>query len=65
MAETAEGGGALLVEPRDVNALAEQMRRLLTDDTLLDELEAQARARDFGSWESYAEDLWSFFVPAS
>ncbi len=62
MAELAEGGGAVLVDPRDVSALTAQMRRLLTDDQLLETLRAEARERDFGSWESYASDVWSFFV---
>ena len=62
MAEIASGGGALLVDPRDVDDLEGQMRRLLTDDELLERLEGEARGRDFGSWDRYAEDVWSFLV---
>jgi glycosyltransferase involved in cell wall biosynthesis len=62
MAEIASGGGALLVDPRNVDELEEQMRRLLTDDELLERLEREARSRDFGSWDRYAEDVWSFLV---
>jgi FkbM family methyltransferase len=62
MAELAEDGGALLVDPRDIGAIADQMRRLLTDDRLLESLQAEARARDFGSWEVYARDVLTFFV---
>jgi FkbM family methyltransferase len=62
MAEVAAGGGALLVDPRNLDELEEQMLRLLTDDELLERLRVEARARDFGSWDEYAKDVWSFFV---
>lgn len=62
MAEIASGGGALLVDPRDVEAIAAQMRLLLTDVDLLERLRAEARALDFGSWDGYANDVWEFLV---
>lgn len=62
MAEIGADGGALLVDPRDVDALEEQMRTLLTDDELLERLRREARARDFGSWDDYARDVWDFLV---
>ncbi len=62
MAEIARGGGALLVDPRDVDDLERQMRRLLTDDELLERLRDEARSRDFGTWDQYAHDVWSFLV---
>jgi FkbM family methyltransferase len=62
MAEIAEGGGALLVDPRDVDDLEERMRQLLTDDELYERLRREALARDFGSWDDYARDVWDFFT---
>lgn len=65
MAEIAAAGGALLVDPRNVDELEEQMRRLLTDDELLERLRAEARVRNFGSWDDYARDVWDFFTEES
>ena len=62
MAEIAEGGGALLIDPRDVSDLEERMRQLLTDDELYERLRREALARDFGSWDDYARDVWDFFT---
>jgi glycosyltransferase involved in cell wall biosynthesis len=56
--EIAEGGGALLVDPRDDDALTDVLRRVLTDDALLEELRAQARARAPRTWDDYARELW-------
>ena len=61
MAEIAAGGGAITVDPRNVDDLEEQMRRLLQDDELLERLEAEARRREFGSWSAYADAVWQFF----
>src|SRR6185369_17546706 len=41
-AEIAEGGGCLLIDPRDEAEIAAAMRSILTDDTLHAELVAQA-----------------------
>ena len=65
MAEIAAGGGALTVDPRDVEELAMQMRRLLTDDALVDDLRTEARRRDLGNWNDYARGLWEFFTEES
>lgn len=62
MAEIAEGGGALLVDPRDVGDLEERMRQVLTNDELYERLRREALARDFGSWDDYARDVWDFFT---
>ena len=62
MAELAGGGGALLVDPRNVDDLEEQMRRLLTDDVLVEQLRREARERDLGNWDEYARDVWEFFT---
>ena len=56
------GGGALLVDPRDDHSIADGMRRLLTDDTLLAELTAQATSRTPRTWDQYAEETWALLV---
>jgi glycosyltransferase involved in cell wall biosynthesis len=60
--EVAGAGGALLIDPRDDEALVQAMRRLLTDDDLLRRLEDQARSRPVRTWEDYAADLWDCLV---
>ncbi len=62
MAEIASGGGALTVDPRNVDELEEQMRRLLTDDDLVEALHREARARDLGNWDDYARDVWEYLT---
>lgn len=57
-AEIAAEGGALTVDPRDDDALLDAMRRLLTDDTLVKELEEAARQRPARTWDDYARELW-------
>lgn len=61
-AEVADGGGCLLVNPRDVDALTDAMARLLEDDQLLDRLRHEAAARPKSTWENYAADVWSHLV---
>ena len=61
-AEIAAGGGALLVDPHDDHAIAEALRRLLTDDVLHAELSAQAAALPRTSWDDYARRTWSWLV---
>ena len=61
MREIAEGGGALLVDPRDDNDLAAALERMLTDDLLVSRLAAEARARPRETWADYAERLWVLF----
>jgi len=62
MAEIAADGGAVLVDPYDAGALADQMRRLLTDDDELERLRAEVASRRFGSWDDYAQQVWAFLV---
>jgi glycosyltransferase involved in cell wall biosynthesis len=62
MAEIAAGGGALTVDPRDDHEIADAMRRLLTDDDLLEQLEEQARQRPSRTWDDYARETWSVLV---
>lgn len=54
-----DGGHGLLVQPKDVDALADAMRRLLSDGRLRQELGTKARQRieqDF-SWSRRAEQI--------
>lgn len=62
MAEIAEYGGALLVDPRDDHDIASALRRMLTEPTLHADLAAQARLRPRRSWDTYAEELWKYLV---
>lgn len=61
--EIAEGNGALLVDPQDVYAIADAMRRLLTDDELHAQLVSLARQRSTRSWDEYAAEVWEVLVP--
>ncbi len=62
MREIAEGGGALLVDPRDDHDIARALRRLLTDDALHADLVRQARARPLRTWERYGDETWDYLV---
>jgi glycosyltransferase involved in cell wall biosynthesis len=61
-AQIATNGGALLVDPRDDEALVEAMRALLTDDALLQRLRQETRDRPDRTWADYAADLWNLLV---
>ncbi len=56
------GGGALLVDPRDDHSVADGMRALLTDDSLLEELRDQALSRPRRTWDMYARETWDLFT---
>jgi glycosyltransferase involved in cell wall biosynthesis len=58
MSEVAEAQGSILVNAEDVDALADAMRDLLTDDALHARLVAEARGRATRTWTEYADDLW-------
>jgi glycosyltransferase involved in cell wall biosynthesis len=60
--EIADGGGALTVDPMDDRAIADQMRRLLTDDDLVAELRTAALRRPPRTWDDYAGELWEALV---
>lgn len=62
--EIADGGGALLVDPLDDVAIADQMRRLLTDDALITTLRDEALSRPPRTWDDYARESWAALVPA-
>ena len=62
MAEIAEGGGCLVVDPRDVDSLESAMSRLLQDDRLLERLRLEATSRRSVTWDDYADELWRFLA---
>ncbi len=62
MLEIAEGGGCLLVDPHDDDAILEAMRTLLVDVTVADRLRTEALARPSRSWDTYAAELWAELV---
>lgn len=59
VAETASGGGAVLVDPGDDRSLVDAMRHLLTDDGEHADLCRAAQARPTRTWDEYADDLWA------
>lgn len=62
MAEIGVGGGALMVDPRNVDEVAAAMRTLLTDDDALATLRAEAQQRPQSSWDDYADATWRWLV---
>jgi len=52
------GGGCLLVDPRDDDALTDALRRCLVDDELMASLRAEISTRPKRSWSDYARQLW-------
>jgi glycosyltransferase involved in cell wall biosynthesis len=58
-----QGGGALLVDPRDDGDVAAGMRALLDGDDVLDRLRSEAAARRNKTWDDYAAETWSLFAP--
>jgi glycosyltransferase involved in cell wall biosynthesis len=62
MAEVAEKGGCVLIDPRNIDDLERAMALLLDDDETLSKLRDEALAADTGTWERYATELWEFFT---
>ena len=62
MEEVGRGGGAILLDPQDSDAMVEAMRSLLVDTDLLDRLRSEARRRAWKSWDTYADEVWEFLV---
>ncbi len=60
--DIAAAGGAILIDPRDDDALTAAMRSLLTDDDRLHTLRRQLHTRPTRTWEHYARDLWHHLV---
>jgi FkbM family methyltransferase len=65
MAEIGKDGGALLVDPRDVDAIAAAIRTLLLDDSAHAELSEAALQRPRRTWDDYARETWSWLVDGS
>lgn len=51
--------GAVLVNPRDVDAMSAAMNQLLTDPSSLASLQEQAESLPRSTWDEYASDLWN------
>jgi glycosyltransferase involved in cell wall biosynthesis len=62
MAEIAELGGAVLVDPRDDSSVAEGLARVLTDEVLYTRLRNEAAARPQRTWDDYARETWDLLV---
>jgi hypothetical protein len=62
MAEVAEKGGCLLVDPRNIDELEQAMGLLLNDDDVFVGLQDAARVAKTGEWKDYADGLWDFFT---
>lgn len=60
--EIAEGGGVVLVDPRDDAAILAAMRDLLLDEAHLDELRREIEKRPQRTWNDYAGQLWDLIV---
>ncbi len=60
--EIAAGGGAVLVDPRDDDAILDAMRSLLTDDARLQALRDAIARRPVRTWQMYAAELWDCLV---
>jgi glycosyltransferase involved in cell wall biosynthesis len=57
IAETARGGGCLMVDVLSIDAMADAMERLLTDEALYRELQSQTQEMTFLTWKDYGERL--------
>jgi glycosyltransferase involved in cell wall biosynthesis len=57
LAEIAAPGGCALADTESIESLANEIRRLLTDETHYQELYLEARARSYRDWGAYWKDL--------
>jgi len=57
LGEVARGGGCLIVDQTDADALAQGIKKLLTDEQMYSRLCREARARTFRSWFDYMDDF--------
>lgn len=57
LGEVAIGGGCLVVDTADVDALADAMLRLVEDDTLRQRLATEATQRHFKTWREYGTEV--------
>lgn len=63
MAEISSSRGALLVDPRDDDSIADGMRRMLTDPDVLAALRAETRSLPTRTWDDYAHEVWEYLAP--
>ena len=63
LGEVARGGGCLIIDQTNEDALADGMRKLLTDQNAYTQLCAEARMRKFRSWADYTECLLQYLEP--
>ena len=62
LGEVSTAGGCLTVSNQnDPTQLADAIRKLLTDSSILERLKTEASRRNFGSWKEYSIDLLDFF----
>lgn len=57
MAELAEGGGCMVVDMKDANALAQAIYTLSTDQTLFVDLSQAAIKRNLKTWDDYTQEV--------
>jgi glycosyltransferase involved in cell wall biosynthesis len=57
LGEVARGGGCLIVDQTNTDALVDGIRKLLSDQQLYSRLADEARARKFRTWSDYIEKL--------
>lgn len=62
MAEVGAAGGALFVDPTDVESVITGMRTLLTDEARLEQLRGEAQHRPHPTWDDYADSTWEWLV---
>lgn len=58
IAETARGGGCLMITCADADSLASGLHQLLTNEAVYLRLFAEACDRTFRSWDDYTDDLF-------
>lgn len=63
MKEVAEGGGCVMVDVRDVDALADAILSLAEHPARIEALSREAIARHFRTWQEYAGDLAAQLSP--
>jgi len=62
MAQIAASGGAMTVDPRDDDSVSRAFMQLLSDPELAARLRREASRYEVRTWDSYAADLWEYFM---
>ncbi|MCU1424309.1 MAG: hypothetical protein JWM51_600, partial [Microbacteriaceae bacterium] len=65
MREIAQGGGAILIDPRDDEDLARGLESALFDDEVNSRLRTEAARRAERTWANYADDVWDYFFASA